>query len=265
MTTAWVTSFSNDLYLATGKSLLESYAASGSCGKLYVYPESVPTMPIPEGSPVEIMSDPGKYPELATFVEANKKIIHKDFGGAWTGPCKCPNPNDSKDKRHVAGCPNSWFCKHAIRWFRKVLSLHNFVTSCPDEFSRFIWLDSDVLFKKEITEELVTSWFNGSSVFFLKGPKRKVWETGILGMHDAPGKSFIVKTFEYYMSGGFREQPRWDDGFIFQKVAERDKALNKLDLATDASGHSDVAPHSPLGAYLTHNKGTHGRGLGIMK
>jgi hypothetical protein len=139
------------------------------------------------------------------------------------------------------------------------------VLNCNEPFSRFIWLDSDVAFTAKVTEELVTSWFKSSSVFFLKGPKRKVWETGILGMDGQAGKSFIVKTFEYYMSGGFREQPRWDDGFIFQKVAERDKALNKLDLATDASGHSDVAPHSPLGPYLKHNKGTHGRGLGIMK
>jgi hypothetical protein len=262
MTTAWITSFSKDLYLATGGGLLNSFLAINNCGKLHVYAEGLELKT--EDPRVVIESDPSLYPELSSFIKANSDIIHKEFGGSWEGPCRCPNPNDSKDKRHKSGCPNSWFCKHAIRWFRKVLSVSNFVDKYP-EFDRFVWLDSDVVFNAPVSEDSVTSWFNDKDVFFLKGPKRKVWETGVFGVRGPRGKSFIVKTLDYFMSNRFRVQPRWDDGFIFQFIAESDPELLKVDLATDASGHADVVPHSPVGNFLTHNKGTHGRGMGIMK
>jgi len=261
--TRWVTSFSNDLYLATGKDLLSSFVDTGSCGTLHVYAEKVPSIEAVSDK-IRIEEDPSENPELAAFIKSNSNLIHQEFGGTWSGLCRCPNPHDPKDKRHKPGCPNSWFCKHAIRWFRKVLSVNSFVSNYPN-FDRFIWVDSDVVFKKQVLEEEVSNWFSDNNVFFLKGPKRKVWETGVFGVQGTLGKQFITNTLDNYMLGHFRKQPRWDDGYIFQNTAESDKALKTIDLATDASGHADVVPHSPLGKFLVHNKGTHGRGLGIMK
>ncbi len=263
MKTSWITSFSNDLYLATGKDLLASFESTSSCGALHVYAEKVPDINVKSDN-IRIESDPSENPELSAFIKSNSNIIHKEFGGTWSGLCRCPNPLDPKDKRHKPACPNSWFCKHAIRWFRKVLSVSSFVDKYPF-FDRFIWVDSDVIFKTKISEEEVSKWFCDKNVFFLKGPKRKVWETGVFGVQGEEGKRFIANTLNNYMLGHFRAYPRWDDGYMFQTTAEADKSLKTIDLAVDASGHADVVPHSHLGKFLVHNKGTHGRGLGIMK
>jgi hypothetical protein len=264
MNTAWITSFSNDLYEATGKELIRSYEDTASCGKLFIAPERVNNLVRIKPEATVLLSDPADSPDLFTWVSKNKSIIHKEFGGTWTGPCKCPNPHDSKDKRHKASCPNSWFCKHAVRWFRKIIALKSLLATSY-QYDRVVWLDSDVVFKQKVTEELVTSWFNGNDVFYFKGPKRKVWETGIFGLSVPNGLTLVNKVFDCYMSGEFLKHPRWDDGYIIQQVASADKAMKKLDLATDASGHADVIPHSPLKDYMEHHKGTHGRGLGIMK
>lgn len=264
MSTAWVTSFSNDLYEATGKNLVKSYEDTGSCGKLFIAPERVKSLELAKPDVSALLADPSTSGDLLTWIGKNASIIHRDFGGTWTGPCGCPNPNDSKDKRHKPSCPNSWFCKHAVRWFRKIIALRD-LFGTGYMYSRVIWIDSDVVFKQKVTEDLVTSWFNGSDIFHFKGPKRKVWETGILGLNVPNGVSVINKVFDCYMSGEFLNHPRWDDGYIIQQVAMSIKSVKKLDLATDASGHADVIPHSPLRDYMEHHKGTHGRGLGIMK
>jgi len=264
MSTAWVTSFSNDLYQATGKELIRSYEETNSCGKLFIAPERVPSLTRTKPEATGLLADPADSTDLLTWIRLNSSIIHKEFGGSWIGPCQCPNPNDSKDKRHKPSCPNSWFCKHAVRWFRKIIALKSLLNTSYT-YSRIVWLDSDVVFNKQVTEDLVTSWFSDNDVFYFKGPKRKVWETGILGLNVPEGVNLINKVFDYYMSGEFLKHPRWDDGYIIQQVAMSSKTTKKLDLATDASGHADVIPHSPLKDYMEHHKGTHGRGLGIMK
>lgn len=263
MTVAWVTSFSNDLYEATGKGLIKSFEDSLSVGKLFVAPERVPSVSISSPDRVVILPDPADDPALAEFVSKNKDIIPKQFGGDWTGPCSCLNPNDSKDSRHKPACPGAWFCKHSVRWFRKILALRSLLNSSYAGYSHIFWLDSDVLFKGRVTEALVRKWFNSNDLIYFKGPKRKVWETGILGMRGE-GIALVNKVFDYYMSGEFRKSPRWDDSYAFQTVSARLKTAKKMDLATGATKTADVIPFSPLKDHLEHNKGTHGRKLGLM-
>lgn len=265
MTVAWITSFSNDLYEATGKKLISTFESSNSCGKLYVAAERVPNLATTKPEAVVQLPDPGDSTYLQKFVSDNKSVIWHEFGGSWKGPCKCPNPKNPKDKRHKPKCPSSWFCKHSIRWFRKIIAIKSFFDAAYLGYTHVIWLDSDVVFKTKVDDSTAVSWFKGHNIFFLKGPKRKVWETGIFGFEKPKGLEFINCVFDYYMSGAFREQPRWDDSQILQTVATKNSQFSKIDLATSASGHADVVPHSPLRNYLTHNKGTHGRGLGLMK
>ena len=265
MSVAWITSFSDDLYQATGRSLVESYERSQSCGKLFIAGERLSDFRNNRPEKVIMLPDPGDSSDLQVFVANNKDIIPKEFGGSWTGPCKCPNPNDPKDKRHKAGCPGSWFCKHAIRWFRKFLALRSFMQTNYLGYRYVIWIDSDVIFKKKVSEPDVAGWCKKNDVFFLKGPKRKIWETGIVGFTAERGLTLVQKAYESLQDGTFRKFPRWDDSYTLQTTAESMPSLKTIDLATGASGHADVVPHSPLHPFLAHNKGTHGRGLGIMK
>ena len=265
MSVAWITSFSEDLYQATGRSLVESYERSQSCGKMFIAGERLSDFRNNSPEKVIMLPDPGDSADLQGFIANNKDIIHKEFGGDWTGPCSCPKPDDPKDKRHKAGCPGSWFCKHAIRWFRKFLALRSFIQASYLGYTYVIWVDSDVLFKKQVSETDVNNWFNRHDVFFLKGPKRKVWETGVIGFSAERGLTLVQDSYDSLQDGSFRKLPRWDDGYVFQVTAEAMPKLKAIDLATNASGHADVVPHSPIHPFLTHNKGTHGRGLGIMK
>jgi hypothetical protein len=265
MSTAWVTSFSPDLYEATGKSLITSFETTNPCGRLFVGPENISNFHVTKPEKVIALQDPSKDPSLAVWLDNNKSIIPEEYGGSWTGPCSCPNPNDSKDTRHKPKCPSSWFCRNAVRWFRKLLTLRNFLKLADSEYSRVIWIDSDVIFKKSISETAVDGWFKGNSVFYLNGPKRKVWETGVVGFTKKSGIELIHKTFDCFMTGEFLDFPRWDDSYALQTVAQRMRNLSKIDLATGTGKHADVVPFSPLGEFIEHNKGTHGRILGIMK
>lgn len=265
MSVAWITSFSDELYQATGKHLVDSYESFGSCGKLFVAPERLSEFRNSKPQSVVLLPDPADSVDLQAFIRNNQDIIPKEFGGAWEGPCSCPNPNDPKDKKHKPGCPGSWFCKHAIRWFRKFIALRSFMKASYLGYTHVIWVDSDVVFNDKVTESDVNSWFNRNDVFYLKGPKRKIWETGVVGFSAKRGLTLIQNSYDCLQDGRFRSFPRWDDSYVLQTTAESMRNLRCLDLANGASGHSDVVPHSPLHPFLTHNKGTHGRKLGIMK
>lgn len=265
MSVAWVTSFSDDLYQTTGKSLVATYENTGSCGKLFVAGERLSGFKTSKPESVVMLPDPSASADLQRFISKNQDIIPKEFGGAWTGPCSCPKPDDPKDKQHKPGCPGSWFCKHAIRWFRKFLALRSFMQASYTGYTHVIWLDSDVIFKKRVSELDAAGWYKKNDVFFLKGPKRKIWETGIVGFTVERGLTLAQNAYDALQDGTFRKFPRWDDSYTLQTTAESMPSLKTIDLATDASGHADVVPHSPLNPFLAHNKGTHGRGLGIMK
>lgn len=264
MSTAWVTSFSPDLYEATGKGLVDSFEKVEPCGRLFVGPEGIPFLKSTSHK-VIALPDPANDPSLKVWINNNKSIIPKEYGGDYTGPCSCPNPNDSKDTRHKPKCPSSWFCRNAVRWFRKLLTLRNFLKLSDQEYSRIIWIDSDVVFKNKVQETDIDSWFKNNSIFYLKGPKRKIWETGVVGFSKIHGIDLIYKTFDCFMDGVFLDFPRWDDSYALQTVAGQMFNLKTIDLATDTGKHADVVPFSPLGKFIEHNKGTHGRILGIMK
>jgi hypothetical protein len=260
---AWVTSFSNDLYEATGKSLVSSFESTLPDGKLFIAPERVPALSFKAYGKISLLADPADSADLATVIATNREVIPVELGGLWTGPCSCPHPLNPKDTKHKPGCPSSWFCKYFVRWFRKVLALKSFCKGSYLGFSHVFWLDSDVVFKKKITVADVHKWFKGNDLVYFKGPKRKVWETGVIGF-NTNALPVIDAVSKYYTSGDFRKSYRWDDSYGFQTIASRLKTINKIDLATGASANADVIPHSPLADYIEHNKGTHGRKLGLM-
>jgi len=66
-----------------------------------------------------------------------------------------------------------------------------------------------------------------------------------------------------YTSGAFRKEDRWDDSMQLQKVLLAPD-VKAVDLATAVTGNADVVENSALRGYVTHDKGRHGRKLGIF-
>jgi hypothetical protein len=131
-------------------------------------------------------------------------------------------------------------------------------------YSNIIWIDADCVFTSSVSENVIDSWFNGTDAFYLKN-KRPVMETGVFGFNlKGNGVSLLEQLIARYTSGAFRKEDRWDDSMQLQKVLLR-KKVNAIDLAKRVTGNSDVVENSVIGRHIMHDKGRHGRKLGIFK
>lgn len=262
MSTVFVTSFPARLAGVSGKPLIDSYLKTGSLLPFWVYPEAMTGQPMGLGtSRITVKPDLIFDPMLKNWLSAEADVIPKALGGNWEGPCTCPNKNPHSTK-HVMPCVGHWFCKHASRWFRKVVAWSRAVEATPPSM-RIVWIDADTRFSKLVTNKVVDEWFQGSDLFYLKGPQRSEWEAGVIGFSGAKGREVVTRTRDLYLSQEYRKLCRWDDSYVVRRAAASIEGLKSVDLATRTIGHSDVVPHSKLGRYLAHMKGRHSRVLKI--
>ena|SRR3990167_5775367 len=256
----YVTSFARDMYEASGERLISSFASKGVPGKILCFVEGF-DLPKKTNRVIERRLDGD--PILDSWLVANLDVIPTHLGGRHEG-CQCPGgPLDVHSKMHSQPCVGYWFNRNASRWFRKVVALYRAMDQAADVL---VWLDSDCFFKKKLPEEQVARTFKSRAVFYMQSRRRKVLESGIMGFFlDRGGRRFIELTLDRYRSGEFRKHPRWDDCYQWQLTRDKHKDIPSTDIATRASGHADVARHSTLKDFLEHDKGRHGRGLGLMK
>ncbi|MFN7919120.1 MAG: hypothetical protein U0Q16_03430 [Bryobacteraceae bacterium] len=252
----WVTSFGKDMYEATGQRLVRSFLRTRSTGDLLLCAEG--------GAGAETRHprvrrfELEESPVLARWLAANRDIIPVELGGE-AGECDCPATDVFRG--HHEGCPSVWWNKNASRWFRKVVAV-DYATSLGDDHT-VIWLDSDCRFRKRVDEEVVRSWFGRARLFIHKSPKRAVVESGVMGFRGEGGRRFVSLVMRRFVSGRFRRDPRWDDGYQFQRVLDLHPEITRRDLAKGISGNMHVVENSPVGEYLAHQKGVHGRS-GVM-
>lgn len=259
----FVTSFNQELFNASGKAMCESYLSSGSIGRLWVASENMQGSDIPSGDNITVhpIED---IPGLKQWETANKDIIPKDLGG--TAVCKCPGRPEPHSKKHKPGCPNAWFNRYASRWFRKVIAILDAARHGGAEI--IVWMDSDSIFKKTVDDEIILEALKGKAVGYMKSKDRPVIESGLIIMHGGRGGFHLVESvYQRYMTGQFRKDERWDDGYQWQMVLQADPELksNSIDMASKASGHADVLPHTVLGSYVEHHKGKHSRVMKLRK
>lgn len=259
----FVTSFNQQLFDASGKVMCQSFLDSKSIGRLMVVSEGmagddIPTDDLITVQPIENMS------ALKRWEDRNRDIIPKDLGGSAV--CRCRGNPPPQSKRHMPKCPNKWFNRYACKWFRKVVALNDAMSISKAEV--IIWVDCDSVFKKAITDEVILEALRGKAIGYMKSKDRPVIESGLLLFHRTRGGLQLIESvFSRYMSGKFRDDERWDDGYQWQRVLELDPELRRIsiDMATKASGHADVLPHTIFGSYLEHNKGRHSRILKLRK
>lgn len=262
MKVLWATTFSADMWDTSGKHLIDSYVATQTPHKLIAYTEGMdlPKTPNAEGKRLEGNS------YLDNFLKAHKEVIPVALGGTAVEPeCKCKGgPFDVHSKKHKLPCVGYWFCKNSYRWLRKVISAKLAADAHPD-YDIMMWVDSDASFLKTIEPKIVMGWFrNHRGCIFLKN-KRSAIETGVVGYHlKNGGRTVIDNMLKRYTSGAFRLDQRWDDCVQLERGISASKGIRCTDLATKVGERNTVIQHSPLAAYLGHDKGLHRR-TGVLK
>jgi hypothetical protein len=255
----FVTSFSPEIYQASGRYLIRSFIQHRVDGHLLCGHEGNRPPLRAAGAPL-LFYDLDVDSALRSWRRKNRHIIPRDLGGD-AGPCGCAHPDDPWAADHRPGCTGQWFNRNASRWFRKIVCLRHALTLSCDVI---VWLDADCRFHRRLTRERLAALFRGRAVFYLKSRQRRVPDTGIFGLHlGRGGRRFAEHLIERYESGVFRKDTRWDDGAQFELTRRGLQTVRCVDLATHATGDSAVVPNSPLRAYLTHDKGRH-YALGVM-
>lgn len=260
----YVTSFSADMLAATGQRVVNSFTKSGTPGRLVVYGEGIPVggVVVKDGKRVTVRSiDGDKF--LADWLAANRDII-PDYLGGTAKPCDCPNVQKWNAK-HKFGCPRQWMNRNASRWFRKPVAVRR--AAAEEAADLLVWIDADVRFVGAVPAGFWDGLLGGSGVAYCKGHRPAV-ESGVVVFDKGKGGREILSEWcDRYSSGNFRADERWDDGYQLAVTVSR-SSFPSVDLVHPSKWKgktNDVIPTTPIAAYLVHDKGTHGKRLGIMK
>lgn len=259
----FVTSFSPDLYEASGRQLIESFARVGQPGRLLVcYEGGRPPLPEPPCVGFDLDADPF----LKNWLAANRDVIPEHLGGL-TKICTCPDAEKRHSRHHVRGCHWQWMNRNASRWFRKVASLRRAAALAPAyDADLVVWLDSDVVFKRALPSATLAAWLGNYGVFVCRGHRPAV-EAGVVGLAlSQGGRAFVDALCREYVSRDYLKLERWDDGFVMAVLADR-KVCRVRDLVHPTKWKNktnNVIPTTVLAPYLDHLKGRHGSGLGVM-
>lgn len=259
----WATTFCADMWETSASKLIASFVETETEGKLVAYTEGMdlPTTPNAEGFRLE------GDPFLASFLEKNKAIIPAELGGTAKEPlCRCPRgPLDVHSKRHRLPCVGYWFCRNAFRWLRKVRAANLAAQTYGKDYDIMMWVDSDAAFLKHTPASVVESWFRKMyGCIYLKS-KRTAIETGVVGYHLKWGGRVIIEQMAArYSTGKFRKDQRWDDCVQLERGIMAAPNVMIKDLAAKVGPNNTVIQFSPLGEYLTHDKGLHRR-KGVLK
>jgi hypothetical protein len=260
MSVLLVTSFTPELFAASGERLVRSFIDKAGGGTMLVCHEGFHDTTAFRHRRIRTYNL-GRSALLRDWLAANRDIIPIRFGGS-AAECACPDPANPFAE-HRRRCHNAWFNYHASRWFRKVVSLE--YATRPGSSEYVVWIDCDCSVTAPIAETQIKRWFREKPVFYLKSPQREVIESGVLGVrNNRLGRKFVTATVERYTSGTFRKDRRWDDGYQFQLALRKHPEIPRIDLADGSIGgrFGHVVPCSPIGRYIRHHKGVNAVSLG---
>lgn len=273
----WVTSFAVDMLKDSGKPLVESFVRTQTAGTLFVMAEGVKDLS-PLAAPNVLPLPLERSEMLRKFLATEADWIPKHLGGKHHGHCQCPGgPYGPHDKKHTMPCIGQWFCRNASRWFRKQAALQmagDYVGQtrlakgkpADDAEDVWIWVDADCRFERRIPSLVVRSWFVDQAALFYHRDKRDVLEAGVVGYWPSRGAHKLINwVFECFMSGRWHGLSRWDDCYALQKAMEKNPDVRCVDIACGVGDNAKVIDFGPVGPWIRHDKGRHGRKLNIMK
>ncbi len=270
MSVLWVTSFNKEIYRASGKALIESFIATEIYGDLFIGYEN--------DNFAQVGQNIYKYYNLHSsnfakrWIKENQDLIPVDKGGTMI-PCTCADPWAKQERLHRPGCYHTWFNRNTYRFVNKIFTLHealkHYDRTTYSYYNYIIWIDADCLFKKQITSDIIEEViFNDckADLTILRGP-RDFLEAGLVGynINIIEGYDLLAGYICKYLNREFRKELIWDDCHVLEAVIAQERPIVH-DLATTICGkHKDVFKASLIGEYISHDKGRHGRKLGLFK
>ena len=242
----YVTSFNKNLYQVTGRSMIESFVKWKTEGDLLITFEDGIDSDIPKHRKF-LFHDLNKDEFLKNWLKENEDIIPIAYGGKFVGTFA------------------NKFNRRAACWFRKIVAVK---ASLDLGYDKVIFVDSDSVFKKKITEEYVDEVLEGNSMFYHLGDlriKRNMGiESGFIGWDlKNGGREYLDIIIESFKSGDFRKYIRWDDGYVFRMIVEENPQIKTKDV-TEGLNLLEVIPNGPFRNFIRHDKGIHGREFGEM-
>ena len=240
-----ITTFNEDMYQFSGKSMIQSLKKFMPGADVVVYDEL--DRDIEEVKCIKVC----KIPEFERVFEENKEVIPKDFGGT----AESVPGNQSWNLR--------WF-----GWFRKVVM--NYHAICVDKYDGYtIFADSDTRFINSFNEEFLSRITKGRAVSFFRGDRPAI-ESGLVVVN---GKLPEAEKFYRYFMGlflnkEFKKLDRWDDGYVLTAAIKGCPPEWFCDFAegqygaihTNSTGHTtggQVIAVTEWNNYIEHDKGIH--------
>lgn len=159
-------------------------------------------------------------------------------------------PNEEKDYR-----------MDYRRFSFKIFAIHQAMMFAIEQGKDYlIWLDADVVLKKEITNKDFEKWLPKNGVASYLG--RKDWDHSECGFMifnlKNGGKEFLDRMISMYITDEVLTLKQWHDSFVFDVVREEfNKANGKdvfLNLTADVAGR-DVFDNCVLSEWMEHKKG----------
>ena len=256
----YLTSFSQDLFNATGKRLVDSFLQFQRQNDLLVCYENFKFNSYYESYLNEgILSsyNLSKYPFLNRWLDNNKDIIPAYMGGTAI---------KSQNNKKIFKVWN----RKASRWFRKIAAFHYAYNTYGNKYDIIIWIDSDCYFTKTLPDNMIFEIMNNNDVFYHLGELRRNKGTGIesgfIGFKKGKGYQILQKVFQLYQNPSFRNLERWDDGYVFRVVIDKcikSKLIDAYDVidennrVTNRGKKLDCLNKGIFRDYLVHKKGVH--------
>ncbi len=242
MNILYVTSFNENMFIASGKKLIESFLKTKTDDYLLVCYEGFNFNSRLNNNNNKILShnlDNSNF--LNKWLDDYKSIIPEKLGGE-------ANINENP---YVF---NEWNFKASL-WFRKIASLEYAKRLYNKSFDAIIWVDSDCFFLQKIPKNIIYLAFNKKEVFYHLGKTRinnnMPVESSFIGFYK--DNSILDTIIDIYKSGKFKKYKYWDDGNIFKEILLN---TDNTDLVKN-SENNNVINHGIFSNYIKHDKGIH--------
>lgn len=156
------------------------------------------------------------------------------------------------------GDEQGYWRRNMIRWARKVVAIE---AASADFAGILVWVDSDTYAKAPLSRKVLSRWFGGAGVFYLKAG-RTFSETGVIGFDlTRPGVRRLIEAMcSFYLERKFLLGDNWSDCIAFDHARGMPEMPPARDVAVWADLEGHVVQYSPLSSYIVHEKGNHRRG-----
>lgn len=192
--------------------------------------------------------------ETEPFAEMNNNIVNIMGDRAYIASLW---DEDQKAfmKRWEAFKPESYMFD-VVRFSHKVFALEK-CADALDDFDYLIWLDADVITKKQVTHEWLKSVLpeDGQVISYLARPWAGYSECGFVAYNlKSGGKSLLRAMKDMYVDDTFKNLQGWTDCHVLDYCVAGNKVKNLTENCNPAIG-LDVFPHTKLGEKMVHRKG----------